>query len=154
MNALDFIFLVLILLFALRCYFRGFVEELLSMAAIILGVFLAIVLYRPAGDFLAKHLALESFTEVLGFVAVFLTVFLLIKILQGVLASVIESINLDTLDRGMGFILGAAEGLLLVSALLILMRLQPAFDVSKILEGSLIARTLLPILVSAARLEI
>ena len=154
MNALDLIFLAVILLFALRCYFRGFVEELLSMAAIILGVFLAIMFYRPAGSFLAEQLALDSFTEVLGFVAVFLLVFLLIKILQGVLRSVIENINLETLDRGLGFLLGGAEGLLLVSVLLILMRLQPVFDLAGLMEGSLLARTLLPLLVSATRLEV
>ena len=154
MNALDFIFLVVIIVFALRCYFRGFVEELLSMAAVILGVFLAIVLYRPAGEFLAKQFGVESFTEVLGFIVVFLIVFLIIKILQGVLKSVIDSINLETLDRGLGFLLGAAEGILLVSAVLILLRLQPAFDVAKLLEGSVIARTLLPILVSATKLEV
>lgn len=153
MNALDLVFLVVILLFALRCYFRGFVEELLSMAAIILGVFLAIVFYRPAGEFLARHLALDSFTEVLGFAVVFLLVFLVIKILQGVLRSVIENINLETLDRGLGFLLGASEGLLLVSILLILMRMQPVFDVAGLLEGSFLGRTLLPILVSAAKME-
>lgn len=152
MNALDLVLLVIILLFALRCYFRGFVEELLSMAAIILGVFLAIVFYRPAGEFLAKTLALDSFTEVLGFAVVFLLVFLLIKILQGVLRSVIENINLETLDRGLGFLLGAAEGLLLSSLLLILMKLQPVFDLSTLLEGSFLGRNLLPILVSAARM--
>ncbi len=154
MNALDLVLLIVVLLFALRCYFRGFVEELLSMAAIILGVFLAIVFYRPAGEFLAEHLALESFTEVLGFAVVFLLVFLLIKILQGVLRSVIENINLQTLDRGLGFLLGAAEGLLLVSLLLMLMRLQPVFDLSGLLEGSFLGRTLLPVLVSAARVEV
>jgi len=154
MNALDFILLIVVILFALRCYFRGFVEELLSMAAIILGVFLAIVLYRSAGEFLSKQFGMKSFAEVAGFVAVFIIVFLLIKILQGVLKSVIESINLDTLDRGLGFILGAAEGTLLISVVLILLHLQPVFDVSKLLEGSVIARTLLPILVSAAKLEV
>ncbi|HSV57099.1 MAG TPA: CvpA family protein, partial [Magnetospirillaceae bacterium] len=76
MNALDIIFLAVVLLFAIRCYFRGFVAELLSMAAVVLGVLLAVVFYRSAGDFLARHLALESFPEVLGFAVVFLLVFL------------------------------------------------------------------------------
>ncbi len=152
MNALDLVLLALILLFALRCYFRGFVAELLSMAAVILGVFLAILFYRPAGELLAKYLALDSFTEVLGFAVVFLLVFLLIKILQGVLRSVVENINLQNLDRGLGFLLGAAEGFLFVSLLLMLMRLQPVFDVTSLMEGSFLGRNLLPILVSAARL--
>ncbi|HOX12726.1 MAG TPA: CvpA family protein [Spirochaetia bacterium] len=152
MNALDLVLFVVILLFALRCYFRGFVAELLSMAAVILGVFLAILFYRPAGELLAKYLALESFTEVLGFAVVFLLVFLLIKILQGVLRSVIENINLQNVDRGLGFLLGAAEGLLLSSLLLMLMRLQPVLDLSALLEGSFLGKNLLPVLVSAARL--
>lgn len=152
MNALDFTLIAVILLFALRCYFRGFVAELLSMASVILGVFLAILFYRPAGELLAEYLALDAFTEVLGFVVVFLLVFLLIKILQGVLRSVIENINLQNLDRGLGFLLGASEGVLFISLLLMLMRLQPVFDLSSVLEGSFLGKSLLPVLVSAARL--
>lgn len=152
MNALDFVFLAVVILFAVRCYFRGFVQELLSMAAIILGVFLAIVFYRPAGEFLAQKLGVKSFPEVLGFLAVFLIVFLLIKILQGVLSSVIASVNLEKVDRGLGFFLGAAEGVLLVSVVLILLKVQPVFDVGALLEGSAVARALLPVLVSAAKL--
>ncbi len=152
MNALDLILFVVILLFAIRCYFRGFVEELLSMAAVILGIFLAIVLYRSAADFLERRFGMDSMTEVLGFVAVFLIVFVLIKILQGVLKNVIENINLDTLDRGLGFLLGTAEGVLMVSVVLILLRLQPVFNVSGLLAGSFLARMLLPLLVSAAGL--
>jgi membrane protein required for colicin V production len=151
-NVLDLIFIIVVILFAVRCYFRGFVKEFLSMAALILGVFLAIVLYRPAGEFLSKNLGVKSFSEILGFIAVFLIVFILIKILQGVLSSVIDNVNLENVDRSLGFILGAAEGLLLVSVVLILLKVQPAFDVSKLLAGSAVARTLLPILVSATKL--
>jgi len=53
-SIIDIVFVGLIGLFMIRCYLKGFVSELLSMAALVLGLLAAIFFYKNGGAFLGK----------------------------------------------------------------------------------------------------
>jgi len=144
-NTLDWILLAIVLLLAIRCLFRGFVAELLSTASYIVGFVAALLLYKPAGKLIMDKLGLAKGYEIAGFVAVFVLAFILVKILERMLKQSLESAHLAAADKLLGFALGAAEGLIAISLILLVIQVQPLFDAQKLLDGSFFAKMILPI---------
>lgn len=149
MNILDWILLAIIALLALRCLFRGLVAEFMAVAAPVGGLLAAVLFYRPVGTWLGSMIELGGFALVLGFLSCFILVFVIAKILERSLRTVLEKLRLSALDKGLGFVYGAAEGLVIAAIILILIRYQPVFDASKLLDDSFIARLLLPLVAEA-----
>ncbi|HRZ64783.1 MAG TPA: CvpA family protein [Spirochaetia bacterium] len=145
MNGLDWVLAAIVLLLGLRCLFRGFVAEILSVAAYAVGLLAAVLLYRRAGAFVREELGVETLPEVLGFAAVFLLAFLVVKLLERALNEALESSRLEAADRILGLVLGLGEGLLAATLILIVLQAQPLFDLGKLLGGSIFAKAILPI---------
>jgi membrane protein required for colicin V production len=150
MNTLDWIFLAIIGLLAIRCFMRGFVEEILSVASFAVGGLSALLFYRPGAAFIKAQFGIATLGEIIAFVAIFLVAFLIVKIIERIVHQGVEAAKLDTVDRILGLALGLVEGILLVSAILVFMKLvQPLLksfaDIAGLLEGSFFARTILPI---------
>ena len=152
MNALDWVFAAVIVLLGVRCLVRGIVEEVLSVAAIALGLLAGLYLYKPAGALIAGLFAPKTVPvpELFGFAAAFLLAFLLVKLIERMIREGLEAAKLGAVDRALGFVLGLAEGLLAVSLVLVVMSLlaeplKNLVDMKKLLDGSFFARTLLPL---------
>jgi membrane protein required for colicin V production len=75
-------------------------------------------------------------------------VFILIKILELMLKEIVEGIKLGGADRFLGIIFGLAEGIIAVSLILFVMKIQPLFDPAPILNKSVFAEILLPFITS------
>jgi len=148
LSVIDFIFIALITLFIIRCYLKGFISELLSMAAIVLGLLASLFFYKNGGEFLREKFwpDLKTIPEILAFVALFIIVFIVVKLLEIMLKGIINGIKLGGADRFLGMIFGLAEGLAVVSLILFLLRIQPLFDPSSILSDSFFAGLLLPLI--------
>jgi membrane protein required for colicin V production len=153
MNTLDWIFAVILALLGIRCMIKGFVSEVLSVAALLIGLFAALILYKDAGAlFVSWGLAATSaaFPGILGFAAVFVLAFLLVKLIERLLQEGIEAAELGGIDRALGLIFGLVEGIALISLVLVVMSLlEPAFKsihgYSRLLEDSAFSRLILPI---------
>ena len=161
---IDAVFIIIVAVSSLRCAVRGFISEFLSMAALILGIILAILFYRGGailirGRFIPHTKVLP---EVIAFIVIFIVVYLVIKIVELTLKNIIEGIQLGSLDHLLGFILGFVEGLVVVCLFLFIIHIQPFFDSRRILDNSIIAGIFLPFIVgekkeimdSVVRLEI
>jgi membrane protein required for colicin V production len=146
MNTMDWIFVGLVVILAIRCFVRGFVEEILSVASVVGGIFAALLLYRPAGALLKDKLGVSLVPEVLGFLIVFLLAFLVVKLIERLVTEGLEASKLERADRVAGLFLGMVEGLLLVSVVLVIMSILPFAGLKKNLEGSAFAKTILPII--------
>jgi len=148
LSVLDIIFILVILLFVLRCYLKGFASEILSMAAIVLGLLASLFFYKNGADFLrAKYWPdMKIIPEIIAFVALFLIVFIVFKILEIMLKEIIRGIKLRSADRFLGIIFGLTEGLVVVSLVLFIIRIQPLFDPSSLLSNSIFARIILPLI--------
>ena len=153
MNALDWIFIVIFALLGIRCMVKGFLAELLSVAAIFVGLLAGIFLYKTTGQlFIGWGLPAkpEILPLIVGFIAVFFIVFLIIKLIARLLEEGIEAAQLGGVDRVLGLVLGLAEGLILVSFLVIAMSmLEKTLSIAsftKFLNGSAIVRFILPII--------
>ena len=147
-SVIDIVFILIITLFVIRCYLKGFVSELLSMAAIILGILASLFFYKNGGEFLRQTFwqDMKIVPEIVAFIALFVIVFILVKLLEMILKGIIEGVRLSGADRFLGLIIGLAEGIAVISLVLFVLRVQPLFDPSSILSDSFFARLLLPLI--------
>jgi membrane protein required for colicin V production len=163
-KVIDYICLVLILLLIIRCTLRGFIAEFMALASLVLGVLGSLFLYRPCAVFLRDH-GLRTFTEgipvfiqdllpglvrnipeILAFVLIFVIIFFAVKLVGYLLGDIVQRISLGGADRFLGFLFGLAEGIAVVSLLLLGLKMQPVFDAAPLLEGSFFAESLFPLI--------
>jgi membrane protein required for colicin V production len=152
LSGLDVVFLILIVFAALRAGFRGFVREFMSMAAVFLGIAVAVLFSGVAAVYVQPWIGAGAWSQVVSFLGLFLLVYLLVKVFERALNRIIERINLESLDRALGFFLGIVEGLLASFILLLVLQLQPLFDTREMIADSILAVYLLPLLPYAERL--
>ena len=147
-SAIDFIFIGLIGLFMIRCFLKGFVSEILSMAAVVFGLLTALFLHKNGGEFLRNQFwpELRVIPEIAAFIILFVIVFLVIKIIEKMLVNIIERVSLSGANSFLGLIFGLVEGIVLISLVLLLLKIQPLFDSSSLLANSFFARLLLPLI--------
>jgi membrane protein required for colicin V production len=145
---IDIIFILLMLLLVVRCTLRGFVLELMSMAAVVLGLVGAFILHKNGGLLIREKYfpTLKIIPELLAFLAIFLIIFVVIKILEHILSDIIRRINFGGVDRFLGFIFGLVEGIILISLILLILSIQPLFNAEPLLERSFFAQFILPII--------
>jgi membrane protein required for colicin V production len=151
-EVIDIVFALLVVIAAIRGAFRGFITEVGSMAALILGFGAAIIFYKPVAFLLDKQFGPTFWNQLIAFLILFLLGYLLVKLVQRMLQNVIERLNLDRLDSALGFFLGIAEGLLVVGVALFVINWQPFFDPKGVLGSSFFARILFPVLPSPERI--
>ena len=146
--AIDIVFIVLVALFMLRCFLKGFIHEFFSIAAIVLGLIASLYFYKNGGEFVREKFMpdIKTIPEIIAFVALFAIVFLTLKILEFILKDIIEGIKLGGVDRFLGIVFGFLEGIVVVSLILFIIRIQPLFDPGSLLSDSLFAGALLPLI--------
>jgi membrane protein required for colicin V production len=64
------------------------------------------------------------------------------KVFEGALYRLVDNIHLEKMDQALGFFLGTVEGVLLLTLLIFLMRIQPVFDPEPIFSRSIIVPVL------------
>lgn len=149
---IDIVFGILLVFAAMRSGIRGFVREFMSMAALILGIGIAVVFSGQVAMFVDQYLETAAWSQVVAFLGLFLAVYLGVKLFESALNRLVDRINLDNLDHALGFFLGVAEGLLLIFVLLLGLQVQPFFDSTAVVEESVFAEALMPLLPYASRL--
>jgi membrane protein required for colicin V production len=145
-NLLDILFIVVLVSLSVRGVLRGFIAEILSKAAIILGIAAAVFFSGSLYRFLERYLGDAVWVQIIAFLLLFVVVFFLVKVLEGFLQKGMERLNLQQLDKFLGFFVGATEGFLLVAVILFLLKIQPFIDLDDLLAGSVFGRFFLPFL--------
>ncbi|MDR2501095.1 MAG: CvpA family protein [Treponema sp.] len=149
---IDIIFSALILIFVIRCALRGFLEEALSMAALVFGAAFAFFFHKAGADFIRERfIGGRILPELLAFTGLFLILFLAVKVLEYILRDILNRIDLGGVNRFLGIFFGLLEGLCLVSFILFILSVQPLFDAEHLLSNSLFARLLFPVIDEARR---
>lgn len=149
-NHFDIVLGLIILILMVRGAFKGFITEVLSFAALILGIGAAVIFGGLLSNLITNIFGDSIWSPVIAFLGIFIIVYLIVKLLEGAIQKGIEKLNLQKLDRVMGFLLGLIEGILIVSCIVLIVSLQPFVDVDEMVENSLFARIILPILIPTA----
>jgi membrane protein required for colicin V production len=149
---IDLVFLLLIIILLIRGHVRGLIAEVLSWASLVLGILAAVYLYKNGAELIrTKTLQnVKYLPEIMAFLLIFLVVFLVFKIIEKGLTDIIRGVRLGGVDKFFGTLFGFIEGVALVSVILFVITIQPLFEPSKVLQGSIFAEILLPLIVKPA----
>ena len=140
---LDIIFCALILIAAIHSALKGFVAEIMSLAAFIFGIIFAFLFYKNGAAYIrGRFFTGQALPEIVAFMLLFLVIFIAVKILEYVLRDIISRINLGGVDRLLGGLFGILEGLCLVSVILFIISVQPVFNAAPLLSESFFAHFL------------
>lgn len=121
MNWADWTIVAIVGVSCLVSLLRGFVHEALSLAAWVAASFIAIAFHQRLADLFARWIETPSIRTVLAFGALFVATLLIGGLLTHLFRSLIEATGLGGLDRLLGTVFGAARGLLIVLAIVILL---------------------------------
>ncbi len=116
MNAFDWTLIALVGMSMLFAFSRGVIRELIALVAWVLGFIIAVALTPLLGGMLPEIGNNPVLRYLLAFVVVFIGCLVLGALIAWPLASVIRKAGLGFVDRFLGAIFGAARGLVLVMA--------------------------------------
>lgn len=136
----DWILLGLIVLSTLVGFLRGFIKEVLSIAVWAAAFLVAFRFSGFASGWLEGHIELPSARTAIAFGGLFLLVLLGGGLLTWLVGKLVEKTGLSGTDRLLGGVFGAARGLLMVLALIILAGFTPVpqdpwWEESRVIQG-------------------
>lgn len=134
---IDVVFLLIIFLFAVLAGINGFLNEFFGKAAPVVAVWVALILYKPLVFPIQQYVKNMTVSVILSFTLIFVMAFIVVKLLQSMMKNIFGGEIFIQLDRFLGFLFGIIEGFAIVCVILILLRIQPWFSVTSILERSI-----------------
>ncbi|MCF8405514.1 MAG: CvpA family protein [Bacteroidales bacterium] len=122
MNFIDIIILVFFAWFAYHGFKKGFIIELASLVALILGIYAALYLSGYAADFLIDTIHLDGkYVPVFSLIITFIVIVFLVYMLGRILEKVINMIALGFLNKLAGGIFGLLKGAVFLSIFILVM---------------------------------
>ena len=132
MNYLDIIIAVILFLFGWKGLRRGLIIEVVTLLAFGVGIYGAM----HFSEFTAEHLV--EFIEVnpkylntIAFVLTFVLLVIAVNLIGRLVSKAVKAMNLGFFDRLGGFVIGVAKGVLLCSALVLVLNNLQAFGLVK-----------------------
>lgn len=122
MNFLDIVLICIVAIFLIRGFFRGLVQEVISLVAVVLALFLASNYQHLLIPHLEMYIQSEVTVGALAYVIIFFGTILVCWLLAKLIKSMLDLSLLGWVDRVTGTIFGAIEGALI--AVIVLMFLQ------------------------------
>jgi membrane protein required for colicin V production len=119
MNWLDIVLAIPLLWFIIKGFRNGFVIELASLAALILGIFVALHFSFYAEDYLRENFEIaEKYLHIISFAITFVVVALLVYITGKIIHKLVSIVALGFINRLAGAIFGFAKTALVLSVVI------------------------------------
>lgn len=125
MNWVDYTILGIILISAFIGLGRGLIREVLSLAVWIAALGGAWLYHRDVAEMLTAQISNPSARIAVAFVLVVLGILILGAIIGAILTAIVTKTRLTGLNRALGFVFGAARGVVLISMAVFLGALTP-----------------------------
>ncbi|PKB25457.1 membrane protein required for colicin V production [Novosphingobium kunmingense] len=113
MTGFDIAVLLLVGLGAITGFMRGFVQEVLTLAAWVLSVFAIHEMHTPLTEWLVPRVGTDSGAAVLAFALLLLIPYAIVKLLAARLGAASRESSLGPIDRVLGFGFGTMKGVLI-----------------------------------------
>lgn len=114
MTGLDYVVLIFLGIGAVGGFMRGFIEEVLSLAAWCIALLAVHYFHAPLTIWLAGHLPTETGAGVLAFFLLLLFPYLLTRMIARRMGSASRDSAIGPIDRVLGFGFGAVKGFIIV----------------------------------------
>ncbi|MDR2841768.1 MAG: CvpA family protein [Spirochaetaceae bacterium] len=144
----DIAFILLAIIIIIRSALRGFVDEIMGLAWVSLGLIFSIRFYKKGAQIIREKFLLnvEYLPEILSFIALILIVFIIVRILTIMLKDIINRVQLAGLDCFLGAIFGIIESVAVIALIIFIIGIQPLFDKAAVLKNSVFYHILKPVL--------
>ncbi|MFA7429797.1 MAG: CvpA family protein [Rhodospirillaceae bacterium] len=155
-NAFDLVVIAVLLISAVIAFFRGFVHEILAIAAWA-GAALAALYGLPYLQPVAReHIPLTWAADAAAAAAIFLVVLLVLALITRSLSQRVQSSSLGALDRSLGFVFGLGRGAFVVAVSFVVVAwvwpepderpgwIQEARSLPLVETGATLVRSLMP----------
>ena len=119
MIAIDIAILVIAIWLAYKGFSKGFVTELASLVALILGIYGAIHFSVLLNDTVASIGISERFVPILSFALTFILILLVVHLIAKIITKLIDALSLSFLNKLGGAIFGAIKGLLICTIIVV-----------------------------------
>ena len=117
---LDGILLGITLVSAVLAMVRGFSREVLSLVSWAAAAAAAFLFYKPVLPYVKPYISNDTIAMIAAMAAVFLVVLIVVSLITMKIADFIIDSRIGALDRTLGFLFGAARGVLLVVVAMLL----------------------------------
>ena len=114
MTGFDYVVVLIVAIGAIGGFFRGFVEEVLSLAAWCLALFAVRYLHEPLTQALAPHLSNETGAGILAYALLMLVPYFATRFVARRIGNASRGSVLGPIDRLLGFGFGAVKGFIIV----------------------------------------
>jgi len=120
MNYIDIVLAIIILIAAVRGFLKGFVFEIASLAAIILGIWGGIHFSHYISDFMTVHFSWHSeYLWLVSFIITFIFIVLIIHMLGNILKRILDACAMGFINKLAGMIFGILKTAFILSIVLI-----------------------------------
>ena len=121
MNLLDIILLILLIPGIIRGISKGFLEQVVSLAGIVLSVYMAYHFSEPVCTWLAQYITVsDTVLRVIGFAVMLVGVLIIVMFFAKLLTKVADMASLGWINKVLGFVFSLAVSALILSILIIL----------------------------------
>lgn len=121
MNILDLIIFLILALFAIQGYRSGFIKQFFGIAGIIAAVFLTFKYMGTASPYLSSFIENPDYATITAGIIIFIISLTIIQLIAFWLEEVLKMVRINFINRLAGLIFGAANILIIISAVLLLL---------------------------------
>jgi len=121
MNLFDLVFIVLLIWSAYRGFTKGFILQLSTLAALLLGIYGAIHFSDFTAQMLTDHFSISNdYLSIIAFALTFVVIVIAIHLLARLIEKLIQAIALGFINRILGIVFGIAKTAFIISIILVL----------------------------------
>ncbi len=121
MNLIDLLFILVLVGSVALAMFKGLFKELVSIAALVIGVIVAGQLYRQGAQLLAPWMGESELRSALGFLVVFFGILLAAGLIMFIVDRILKFTHLKWIDRLLGGLFGLLRGWLVCAVIVLAM---------------------------------
>jgi membrane protein required for colicin V production len=134
---MSFLDIILMILIGASCVYgltKGFIRDVFSLFAIIIGVVIAFIGYPWAAGYLSAVIPAGAPANIVGFALIFLSVSIGVSLLGMAISKAIAGADLSVYDRVAGACFGLIEGIIVASVIVVIasVLVPPAVSSSRI----------------------
>ena len=120
MNYIDIILAILLVLAAISGFRNGLITEVVSLAALVLGIWGAIEFSYVTSDFLVENFNIQSdHLGIISFIITFIVIIILVHIVGNVINKMVETMMMGFINKLAGLVFGVLKAALILSIILL-----------------------------------